>query len=159
LITAIFSQIVIAQENNLTIDMKPVTDSNINWETTLILDAQNGMSNGVLIELPSGLKMVPLSARINQTEMLLQNTNEVPSIESVISWDLSSEGVILLFQDGQFNTGDRIEVKTMTTQIKRTAGEDIVVNFRSAEKNDSTIKYSEEVKSSANLLLKIEDKR
>ena len=91
LIMAIFSQIVIAQENNLTIDMKPVAESNINWETTLILNGQNGMGKGVLIEIPSGLKMVPLSARINQTEMFLHNTNEMPAEASVISWDLSPE--------------------------------------------------------------------
>ena len=77
------------------------------------------MENGLLIEIPSGLKMVLLSVRINQNEMFLQNTNETSSIESVISWDLSPEGVILLFQDGQSTTGDRIVVKTMTTRIKK----------------------------------------
>ena len=75
LITAVFSQIVFAQQNNLSVDVQPVSDSTINWETTLTLDAQIGMENGLLIEIPSGLKMVLLSVRINQNEMFLQNTN------------------------------------------------------------------------------------
>ena len=157
LITAVFSQIVFAQQNDLSIDVQPVSDSNINWETTLTLDAQSGMENGLLIEIPSGLKMVLLSVRINQNEMFLQNTNETSSIESVISWDLSPEGVILLFQDGQFTTGDRIVMKTMTTRIKKNLKDNAVINIRSIQNVNQTIQYSEDVKSSANLVLKIED--
>ena len=157
LITAVFSQIVFAQQNDLSVDVQPVLDSNINWETTITLDAQNGMENGLLIEIPSGLKMVLLSVRINQNEMFLQNTNETSSIESVISWDLSPEGVILLFQDGQFTTGDRIVMKTMTTRIKKNLKDNAVINIRSIQNVNQTIQYSEDVKSSANLSLKIEN--
>jgi len=157
LITAVFSQFVFAQQNNLSVDVQPVSDSNINWETTLTLDARSGMENGLLIEIPSGLKMVLLSVRINQNEMFLQNTNETSSIESVISWDLSPEGVILLFQDGQFTTGDQIVMKTMTTRIKKNQKDDAVINIRSVQNVNETIQYSEDVKSSANLSLKIEN--
>jgi len=134
--------------------VQPVSDSNINWETTLTLDARSGMENGLLIEIPSGLKMVLLSV---QNEMFLQNTNETSSIESVISWDLSPEGVILLFQDGQFTAGDRIILKTMIKKKKKNLKDDAVINIRSIQNVNQTIQYSEDVKSSANLLLKNED--
>ena len=75
----------------------------------------------------------------------------------MISWDLSPEGVILLFQDGQFTTGDRIVMKTMTTRIKKNQKDDAVINIRSVQNVNETIQYSEDVKSSANLSLKIEN--
>lgn len=157
LITAIFSQILLAQQNNLTIDLQPVKESKVNWEATLTVDALNGMQNGILIEVPAGLKMVPLTVRINQNEMFLQNIKEIPSKESVICWDLSPEGIILFFSDGRFNTGDRLIIKTMTTLIKKRIIQDAVVNIRSVQNIKPTIQYSEDVKSSANLSLKIEN--
>ena len=157
LITALFSQILLAQQNNLTIDLQPVAESKVNWEATLTFDALNGMQNGILIEVPAGLKMVPLTARINQNEMLLQNIKETPSKESVICWELSPEGIILFFRDGQFNAGDRLIIKTMTTLIKKRINQDAVVNIRSVQNIDPTIQYYEDIKSSANLSLKIEN--
>jgi len=157
LITAIFSQIVFAQQNDLTIDLQPVADSKINWETTLTLVASDDVSSGMLIEIPSAIKMVPLGTRINQNEMLLQNKSEVPSTDSVICWDLSKDGIILLFRDGQLNSGDQIIVKAMTTRVKRNLDENAVVNIRSIQNADSPIQYSEDIKSSANLSLKIEN--
>ena len=159
LFTALISQILFAQQTMLSVDQQPVAESEINWETTLTLSVQNNMENGFLIEIPAEIKMVPLSARINQNDMLLQNTQEAPSSESVVCWDLSPEGINLFFQDGQLNTGDQIVVKTMTTQIKKARQPESVVNIRSLQKKDSGIQYSEDIKSSANLLLKIENKR
>jgi hypothetical protein len=157
LITALFSQILLAQPNDLIVDMNPVAESTVNWETTFTVNGQTGMENGLLIELPSGLKMVPLSARINQTEMYLQNLKETPSIESVICWDFSPEGIILFFGDGQFKTGDQIVLKTMTTLIKKNLKQEASVNIRAVQNINPIIQYSEDIISSANLSLKIKN--
>ena len=157
MITVFFSQVLFAQQNNLTIDLQPVGDSTINWETTLSLIAPDGVENGMLIEIPVGLKMVPLSTSINQTDMLLQNKTEVPSTDSVICWDISPQGIILIFRNGQLNSGDQITVKTMTTRIRKNLTDNAVVNIRSVQNVDSAIQYSEDVKSSANISLKIEN--
>ena len=157
LITAIFSQILFAQQNDLTLEMTPVTGSAVNWEATLTLNASGGIENGFFIEVPAGVKMAPLSARINQNDLFLQNLNEIPSGESIICWTLLPEGLVFFFRDGQFNPGDQIVVTTMTTQVKKTLEANPAVNIRSIQKNESTIQYSEDIKSSANLSLKIEN--
>ena len=154
LITVLFSQILFAQQNDLTVDLKPVSDSNVNWETTLTLNAQNGTEKGFLIEVPAGVKMAPISARINQNELFLQNLNDIPSEESIICWTLLPEGLAFFFREGQFNPGDQIVVTTMTTQVRKTLESNPVVNIRSVQKNASDIQYSEDIKSSANLSLR-----
>ena len=74
LFTALFSQILFAQQNDLAIDLQPVADSAVNWETTISLDGQSGMENGLLIELPSGIRMAPVNATINDDQLFLQNS-------------------------------------------------------------------------------------
>ena len=157
LMIALFAQILPAQQNSLTVDLQAVTGSSVNWETTISLDAQNGMENGVLIEIPAGLKMAPLNARINEAEMFLQNINETPSKESVVCWDLSAEGIILFFRDGQFNSGDQIVIKTMTTQIKKRIAENPTITIRTVQKNNQDIQISEDIKASSIVKLKIEN--
>jgi hypothetical protein len=157
LLTAFLSQILFAQQNDLAIDLQPVSGSNINWETTLTLDAQSGMENGLLIELPAGIKMVPVIARINADDMYLQNKSETPSIEKLICWDLTAEGVVLYFQDGQFNSGDRLVIKTMTSQIKKQAAENPTINIRTIVNRDQELQFSADIKTSSIMQLKIEN--
>jgi hypothetical protein len=156
LITVLFSQILFAQQNELAVDLKPVAESDINWETTLTLDAQSGMESGLLIEVPAGIKMVPLNVRINDKDLYLQNKGETPSIDSAINWELSAEGVTLFFAQGQYNSGDRLVLKTMTSQIKKTVTENPTINIRTIV-NKQDLQFSEDVKTSSILQLKIEN--
>jgi hypothetical protein len=156
LLTAIFSQILFAQQNNLAVDLQPVAESDINWEATLSLDAEVGMESGLLIEVPAGIKMVPLNVRINDKDLYLQNKRQTPSNESVINWDLSAEGVTLFFPDGQYNSGDRLELKMMTSQIKKTVTANPAINIRTIV-NKQDLQFSEDVKTSSILQLKIEN--
>jgi hypothetical protein len=157
LITTLFSTYLFAQQTNLTIEVQPVTDSGANWETTLSWSTQNAVETGVLFELPTGLKMVPLAVRINQNDMLLQNTSETPSDESVVSWDLSPQGIMLFFRPGQINSGDQIEVKTMSTLIKNHLDENPTITMRAVQKNNQDLQISETIESSANITLEIEN--
>jgi len=157
LIIALFAQILPAQQSNLTIDLQPVAKSGINWETTMTLDAQNGMENGFLVEIPAGIKMVPLSVEINQNEMLLQNIMATPSKESVISWDISEEGLVFFFQNGQLSPGDKIVIRTMTTQIRKRVDENPTINIRTVRINNQDIQISEDIKTSSIVELKIEN--
>jgi hypothetical protein len=75
----------------------------------------------------------------------------------VICWDLSPEGVIFFFQDGQINTGDRIVIKTMTTQIKKHIDENPTINIRTVQKNNQDIEISEDIKASTIIKLNIEN--
>ena len=157
LIITLFSTYLFAQQTNLTIDVQPVTDSAANWETTMSFTMQNSVASGVLFELPTGLKMVPLSVRINQNDMLLQNTSDTPSRESVISWDLSPEGIMLFFRPGQVNSGDQVEVRTMSTVIKNHLDENPTITMRTVQKNNQNVQISEAIESSANITLEIEN--
>jgi hypothetical protein len=152
LFTALFSQILFAQQNDLAIDLQPVADSAVNWETTLTLDGQTGMENGLLIELPSGIRMAPVNATINDNQLFLQNSIEISEKESVLSWELSPEGILLRFQDGQYNQGDQLVLKLMMSKIKKRFTENPTINIRSVT-NSQTLEYSDDIKASSVLAL------
>lgn len=156
-ITALFSQILFAQQKNLTVQLQPVPKSAVNWETTLILEAQSGMENGLLIELPAGIKIVPVSVRLNDIDMYLQNVNEIPTNESVITWNLAEEGMVLLFSEGKFNPGDRLVLKTMMTKIKKQIEDSAQINIRTVVNSGPDIQFSEDIKISNGLSLKTEN--
>ena len=157
LFIALFAQTLLAQPGDLAINLQPVRDSAVNWEATLTLEAQNGMENGLLIELPAGVKMVPLSARLNETELFLQNLDQAPASESVVNWDLTDEGVVLFFAEGQYSPGDRLILKTMTTQIKKQIEDNQQINIRTVLNTGPDIQYSEDIKVSNVLSLRIEN--
>ena len=89
--------------------------------------------------------------------MFLQNKNETPSQETVICWDLSAEGIVLFFQNGQFNSGDRLVIKTMTSQIKKRIADNPTINIRTVIDNNQNLQYSDDIKTSSGLELKIEN--
>ena len=154
---ALFSQILLAQQNDLAIDLQPVSQSEVNWETTLTLEGQSGMENGLLIELPAGIKMVPLSARLNENDLFLQNLDQTPARESVINWHLTEAGVVLFFAEGQYSSGDQLILKTLTTQIKKRIDDNQQINIRTIINSDTEIQFSSDVKTSSRLQLKNED--
>jgi hypothetical protein len=148
-LTAIFAQILFAQSNDLAVTLQPVSNSDVNWETTLTITGQSGLENGLLIELPAGVKMVPLNAQINQNTMFLQNINDVPTRESLICWNLNDDGLILFFSEGQFSSADQLVITTMTTQISKRIADNPTINIKAAQGNT----FSEEIKASTVLSL------
>jgi hypothetical protein len=157
LFIALFSQMLFAQQNDLQVDLQPVSGSDVNWETTLTLDAEPGMENGLLVEIPAGIKMVPLSARLNDNIYYLQNKSELPENESVINWELSEEGIILFFPQGAYNAGDRLILKTMTTKIKKRLDDNQRINIRIIDNIIPEIQFSEDIKVSNSISLQTED--
>ena len=64
-----------------------------------------------------------------------------------MSWELTQEGIVLRFQDGQYNQGDQLVLKLITSQIKKRLTENPVINIRLVV-NQETLEYSQDIKAS-----------
>jgi len=114
LYVGLFAQIVYSQSENLQINTEPAGENGVNWNTTVTITVPAAVQDGFLLELPSGLMMIPVSVTQNSRSLWLQNTDRPAAIDSVASWQTTARGPAFLFRDGQLRSGDRLQIVTMT---------------------------------------------
>jgi hypothetical protein len=151
LVSVLFAQILFAQPGDLSVNLIKISPSDINWEMTLTLNAPAGTQSGFLIEIPSTIKMVPLSVRINQTDLWLQNSDQVATSDSVVNWVFMPDGVSFLFREGQLTPGDPMVIKAMITKLKKRESSESVIKIRSLQNIESAGQISNEVITSADI--------
>lgn len=103
----------LAQQTGASIDITPIPESDSDWEFNLNLDLTSSLSNGILLETPQEVMLIPISLRINQEEMWLQNILSVPDRDSVIAWQNMPQGIMLIAKSDLLNSGDNIQLKCM----------------------------------------------
>ncbi len=151
LVTVLLAQILFAQPGDLSVNLQQIPQSDINWEMILSLNAPAGTQSGFLIEIPSTIKMVPISVRINQSDLWLQNSEQVSASDSVVNWVFMPEGVSFLFKEGQLTTGDQMVIKAMITKLKKRESSESVLKIRPVQNIESDIQISNEVITSADI--------
>ena len=147
----LFAQILFAQPGDLAVNLQPISPSDINWEMTLIMNAPAGTQSGFLIEIPPTIKMVPLSVRINQADLWLQNAAQVSASDSVVSWVFMPDGVSFLFKEGQLTIGDQVVIKAMISKFRKGEGSESVLKIRSLQNIESDSQISNEVITSTDI--------
>ena len=151
LITLFFAQILVAQPGDLSIDLQQISQSDINWEMILTMNAPAGTQSGFMIQMPASIKMVPVSVRINQADWWLLNTAQVSESDSVVSWVFMPDGVSFLFRDGQLVIGDEIEIKAVITMLQKTEISESAIRIRAVQAIEADIQVSDEVITSTDI--------
>ena len=151
LVSVLFAQILFAQPGDLSVNLEKIPQSDINWEMTLSLNAPAGTQSGFLIEIPSTIKMVPLSVRINQADLWLQNSEQASVSDSVVNWVFMPDGVSFLFKEGQLAIGDQVVIKAMITKFIKRESSESVLKIRSAQNIESDSQISNEVITSTDI--------
>ena len=147
----LFAQILFAQPGDLSVNLQKISPSDINWEITLTMNAPAGTQSGFLIEIPFNIKMVPLSVRINQADLWLQNAAQVSASDSVVHWVFMPDGVSFLFKEGQLTIGDQVVIKAMITLFKKRESSESVLKIRSVQNIESDSQISNEVITSTDI--------
>ena len=115
LIILFWSISLFAQQNEIELALNPLPGTQSDWEFQLSLDFKISPANGLVIELPDEIKLIPVSIKINGAEVWLQNIITVPERDSVIAWQTVSEGIILLYKKKLVQSGDMFTMKCMAT--------------------------------------------
>ncbi len=107
----LFFSVLFAQQNRLQVSVNAMPGSQADWEMTL--DWQSGIeqTGGILFQLPAGIQLVPLSVKLGDSELWLKKGNRLPQQDSVAVWDVTADGLILLFRPGLVKRGDDVIIR------------------------------------------------
>ncbi len=110
---------VLAQNNDLNISLKPLSNAKTDWEFTLEAQLSFTPENGIVFQVPVELMVVPVSITVNGNKFWMQNLLTVPEKDSVVAWQIVPEGLMLLFKKGIIRRGDKIKLVCIANILKK----------------------------------------
>ena len=110
---------IIAQDLRLGLTVQRIAQTKSNWDLNIILNSSMKLHPGVLIEFPNEIRIVPVSVKVNEKNYWLKNYNKIPEIDSVTNWQLTEEGLVLLFKENQVLNGDQLMINCLLTLIAK----------------------------------------
>ena len=149
----ILPQLLLAQLSDLSVQISDIAASSSNKEMTVQLTAAAAIQDGLMVQLPADIKMIPLAIEINQKNPALLNSDQLSGSEDVVSWDLVAEGIAFIFAPGQLLAGDQLRIRAALTLLGGEIRAGTAVEIHSIQTSPSGIQTSDEVISSANLPL------
>lgn len=103
-------QLLWAQNPTLEINLTKRAGAQSDWELNMQLSLTNNLDSGLLIELPPGIKTAPAAVKINDKDIWLKNDSSFPESESVVNWELTTDGLVLRFKKNLLNSFDKLSV-------------------------------------------------
>ena len=146
----------IAQAQDLDLIFERQGDDNLNWEMTIIFTVTNATQSGMLVEIPEQIRVVPMNVQINQNDIWMQNSEQVPQIDSLTTWHSVDEGLIFLFRDGLLSSTDQLQMTCMATLLEKQIPSEAVIQIRSVV-NTNPIQISEQIIASRNIAITLNE--
>ena len=144
LILLIFCSVqLLAQSNPLQIELTPLQSDvqvNLSWRSTV-------RPTGLLLNVPVEVQLIPISIEIDNRSIWLKNDAAVPELDSVISWQSTPDGLVLLFQEGLLDNGSLLEVRCHSN-LASGVGDSAMVQIRSVEVTSGGIESASPIISS-----------
>ena len=100
-----------SQDNSLQISASPMEGSASDFEITFTWPSASAAGDGVDLQLPAQVKVVPRSIRVNGQELWLKKSLEIPELPSVVCWAETDDGLQLFFAEGFLQGGANLEVR------------------------------------------------
>jgi len=118
LIYVVFFSLVVqlfGQQNRAKISLLPIPGSDREWEFNLNIDLPITPADGIVLEVPAGVALIPIAVQIDKRDVYLQNILAVPRRDSVIAWQRVSAGLLLLCRKNLLNAGKNFSLKCIST--------------------------------------------
>ena len=134
---------VFAQSNPLQIELTPLQSDvqvNLSWRSTV-------RSAGLLLNVPAEVQLVPISIQIDDRSVWLKNDAAVPELDSVICWQSTPEGLVLLFREGLLDNGSLLEVRCHSN-LAGGQGDSAIVQIRTVQVTSGGIESASSIISS-----------
>jgi hypothetical protein len=141
-----------AQNNNsFNISMERVAESKKDWNIVLTIELNESLRDGLALELPSRIKMVPTEVRLGNEKLWLKKSNDAPTLEQTLTWFEDDSGRILLrFTENRLNAGDRLII-SCTTHMKQPPQEEARVALLRLDRVGEGVRTSEQIMDSRSL--------
>jgi len=147
----VFSYNLFAQQSTLDITLESVSENNINWEMVLAFSGSNTIENGIAITLPEGLQAIPMNVQIDDKNVWLQNSDQVPQLDSVVTWQNTEQGLVVLFSAGLVSGGESVQITCMTSLLRSPISTGEVIEIRAVQSASQPVEISDQIYASANI--------
>lgn len=142
---------LIAQDIMLDLSVQRIAQTESNWDLNIILNSSMRLQPGVLIEFPNEIRIIPVSVKVNEKNYWLQNYNRIPEIDSVTTWQLTEEGLVLLFKENEVLNGNQLKVNCILTLIAKELTKEKVIRIRRVNKTVDNYEITNQVIASKNV--------
>jgi len=128
ILLVLFSGQIFSQSNPLQIELTTLQSDvqvNLSWRSTV-------RPAGLLLNFPEVVQLIPISIEIDNRAIWLKNDAAVPERDSVISWQSTPEGLILLFREGLLNNGSVLDV-SCHSNLGKSQADSAVIQIRTVQ--------------------------
>jgi len=139
LITGIY-----AQQAEVGVRIDPIPQTTSDWECDLTLNLNIAPANGILVEMPKEIVLIPVSLEINKKQVWLQNSFSEPVRDSVVAWQKVPEGIMLFFEENLLKSSDELHIKCVGNILKTPLVKN-QVNFKEIVAGSDGNKVSDQV--------------
>lgn len=143
ILTIFWATLLPAQTGDINATLDRMSDSVPDWELDLSVNLNFEPATGLAFQLPAGMKVIPVSIRLNGEELWLQNKLVIPDRDSVITWDFTAQGLSIFFRNGLLKNGDVLAI-TCHASIPKTDNFPATVSLKEASLSDTGINLSEQ---------------
>jgi len=142
---------LVAQTQGLELNLQQQGDNNLNWELTIAFSVTNTTQTGMFLDIPEQLRVVPMNVQVNQANIWLQNSEQVPQMDSVATWQGVDQGLVFIFTEGLLNSGNQLQITCMATLVQKELSVEEVIEVRPILTTTTPVQISDQVVASANI--------
>ena len=142
---------LLAQDNILDLTMAKRAQSESNWDLNIILNSPQSLQPGISIEVPQQIRVIPLSIQVNQKNYWLQNSNQVPEIDSAATWQATNEGLLILFQENQVANGDILRIDCLVTLLTNQVSNEEIIQIKPVSGSAENYQVGDQIVASKNI--------
>jgi hypothetical protein len=145
-----FTYQIFPQANQNQISIKVAQNGEAEWRFNLEWNSNFQPTDGIDVDLPETIMLIPVSIKINDGNLWLQNSAVIPEQDSVISWQSTPGSIILLFKSGLVRNGDQLTLLFNGSFLQKKSGGNII-QVRDVVWQSGTIETSDVVQATGTL--------
>lgn len=104
----------LAQSTPIDISMERIAETGKDWNMIVTVDLSGPVNDGLALDLPDGVRVVPVSVQRNGEALWLKQSETAPELASTLTWFEDDSGrVVLRFAENRLVNGDRLVITCM----------------------------------------------
>lgn len=132
------------QQADVQLNLTPLSQTESDWEFELSVDFNFTPVSGLAVVVPEDVMLVPVSLKINNKRMWLQNLQFAPEPDSVVAWQRIADGLMFIYKQGMIQARDRMELKCISSLLKMPL-EDRKVQLKEVVSQTDGLKVSNQI--------------
>lgn len=129
-----FSQILYAQNADLSVQLTKNGSSERSWQLQMQLNFSLTPEAGLLVEFPGQWVLAPGAIYVNDTAYWLKQSANQPTADTVVHWDTNESGLILYFKDRSLQAGDRLQI-SCAAHLNRTPRAGTIISVKNISRD------------------------